>query len=90
MSETYIESISGENVSLIRDFCTVKNEDDLDYFKNYLIFNGLLDSKQGIAKTQLYILEDDTGHKKILGFYSIRCSSLIMDGEGRRTCFRDC
>lgn len=28
--------------------------------------NGLLDSKQGIAMTQIYILEDDTGHKKYL------------------------
>ena len=83
MSEIYIEHINKENVSLIQDFCTVKNEKDNDYFKSYLMYNGLLDSEQGMAKTKLYIEEDDNGHKKILGFYSIRCSSLIMDsGEG--------
>lgn len=79
MSEIYIEHINKENVSLIQDFCTVKNEKDNDYFKSYLMYNGLLDSEQGMAKTKLYIEEDDNGHKKILGFYSIRCSSLIMD-----------
>lgn len=81
MPETYIEPISKDNVSLINEFCTVENESDSDYFKSYLIYNGLLDSSQGIAKTQLYILEDDNGNRKVLGFYSIRCSSLIMDGD---------
>lgn len=81
MSENYIEPVNNDNISLIKDFCTVENESDYDYFKSYLMYNGLLDSIQGLAKTLLYILEDDNGNKQVLGFYSIRCSSLIMDGE---------
>lgn len=79
MPEIYVEPICKEHISLIKDFCTVENASDLDYFKNYLMYNGLLDNEEGMAKTKLYISEDEKGNKKILGFYSIRCSSLIMD-----------
>jgi ribosomal protein S18 acetylase RimI-like enzyme len=79
MPKDYIEPLNKENISLKENFCTVENEDEFDYFKIYLDNNGLLDNKQGIAKTWIYIIEDDDGNRTMAGFYAIRCSSLIMD-----------
>ena len=55
MPKDYIEPLNKENISLKENFCTVENEDEFDYFKIYLDNNGLLDNKQGIAKTWIYI-----------------------------------
>lgn len=63
MPEIYVEPICKEHISLIKDFCTVENASDLDYFKNYLMYNGLLDNEEGMAKTKLYISEDE----KVIG-----------------------
>lgn len=80
--ECYIEQLEKEHVKLFPNFKVYENSDN-DYFNNYLRFNGLLDQEQGIAKTYLYIRETKD-KKEILGFYSLRASSLIIDyGEDK-------
>ncbi|MCH5209798.1 MAG: GNAT family N-acetyltransferase [Oscillospiraceae bacterium] len=78
MPEThrFIEPFSENIFHLVKDFSASEDSDD-DYFKRYLFFNGLIDNEQGVAKTYVY-LEECGDDKKILGFYSIRCSSLII------------
>lgn len=82
MVRRYIESLTYEHQPLISDFFVVESDNRNDYFKNYLMYNGMLDNEQGIAKTKVYIEEDDDGQKKIVGFYAIRASSLIIDTLG--------
>jgi len=78
----YIEPLDKSHVSLFDEFKAYEDEEN-DYFNNYLKLNGLLDQKQGIAKTYLYIKESKE-KKEILGFYSLRASSLIIDIEDVR------
>lgn len=78
----YIEPLDKSHVPLFDDFKAYEDEEN-DYFNNYLRMNGLLDQKQGIAKTYLYIKENKE-KKEILGFYSLRASSLIIDIEDAR------
>lgn len=80
MINNYIEQMHKKHIRLIRNFRATDINDSLgsDYFNNYLTYNGLLDNQQGIGKTFLYIR--DTGKEQILlGFYTLRCSSLIVD-----------
>lgn len=78
----YIEPLDESHVLLFDEFKAYEDEEN-DYFNNYLKLNGLLDQKQGIAKTYLYIKENKE-KKEILGFYSLRASSLIIDIEDVR------
>ncbi len=61
---------------LVFNFRTVQEDNKIDYFQNYLRYNALMDNQEGVAKTHLLI---DTVNQKdiILGFYTIRSSSLI-------------
>lgn len=80
-----IEPFSQNAFRLVQDFTAIENNAADDYFHQYLFFNGLIDNQDGTAKTYIYV-ERNGEHEKILGFYSIRCSSLIVnngDNGGR-------
>lgn len=76
MSDRIIEPFSKEHFPLLSDFY-VNDKNGYDYFRDYLVYNGLLDNQQGIAKSFVYVETTENG-KKILGFYAIRSSSLIL------------
>lgn len=76
--ERSIEPFSQNVFHLVKEFTAIENNAVDDYFHQYLCFNGLLDNQDGTAKTYIYV-ERDGEHEKILGFYSIRCSSLIVN-----------
>lgn len=73
-----IEQMTIEHIPLVYDF-NVIDEEGIDYFKNYLMTQALQDQKDGYANVQVLVREEDNGQKKLLGFYAIRCSSLIID-----------
>lgn len=77
MSDREIKPLTEEYIPLLSDFYA-EVKDGYDYFRDYLVNNGLLDNKQGIAKSYVYI-ETIGDCKKILGFYAVRSSSLIFD-----------
>ncbi len=75
-----IEQLNEEHRCLFDDFY-VEDEVNYDFFKNYLTRQSLADQKHGIAQTYLYIREDNEGKRSILGFYSLRSSSLIVEKD---------
>lgn len=80
MPERYLEPFNQGHIDLLSDFCVVE-KDEYDYFKDYLFTRAWIDNEQGIAKTIVYIEETEANgkiEKKLLGFYAIRCSSLII------------
>jgi N-acetylglutamate synthase-like GNAT family acetyltransferase len=80
----YFDLMSNEYSPLAFDF---RSDDriDKDYFKDFLVYNAIIDKQQGFGTTHLFIDEDEkTGKKKILGYYTLRCSSLIISSEGNK------
>jgi ribosomal protein S18 acetylase RimI-like enzyme len=79
----YFELVSKEYGSISFDFKSNDDDGFKDSFRDYLIQNAIIDQEKGIGTTHLFIDENDsTGEKKILGFYTLRCSSLIISSEG--------
>lgn len=83
----YKTKISEGNCSLVKDF-SVDDEKckNPEHYNIYLGQNALLDMKQGLGVTYLYIYHDDETKKdQIMGYISLRMSSLIKDmGETKK------
>ncbi len=76
----YITNLLDEHSSLFKSFFATEQIDN-DYFKKYLILHSLEDQKNGNAQTYLLIQENDNGEQELLGFYSLRASSLILEDD---------
>lgn len=77
----YFDLMTKEYHAIMFNF---KSNDDIldDSFRDFLIYNAVLDKEKGIGTTQLFIDEDEkTNIKTILGFYTLRCSSLIIGSK---------
>lgn len=74
-----IENLEKEHEKLFDEFHADAKDDD--YFRKYLKIRALKDQKNGIAQTFLFIRKDENGKKELLGFYSVRASSLIRLGD---------
>lgn len=77
----YKTKISKENFSLVKTF-SVNDEKckNPNHYNDYLGQNALLDMEQGLGVTYLFINQDDqTKEEQIMGYISLRMSSLIKD-----------
>ncbi len=84
MSTILVEPLEKKHRNLFSDFRVT--EEESDYFKKYLTRHALPDQEKGKARTYLCIERDSSGNDTLLGFYSLRASSLIieMDFEDKR------
>lgn len=81
------EKISIENADLCQHFSVNSTIcENPDHYNNYLKQNALMDYKQGLGVTYLYIDTDDiTQERKLMGYITLRSSSLIKDmGERKK------
>ena len=75
----YFVEFNNSHIPLCEKFKTLDLQpNECDYFQDYLAYNALLDCKQGLGKTFLFI-EEENEDKKIIGFYTLKASSLIIN-----------
>lgn len=83
----YKTKISKVNFSLVETF-SVNDEKckNPNHYNEYLRQNALLDMEQGLGVTYLFVEQnDETKEKHIMGYISLRMSSLIKDmGETKK------
>ncbi len=81
----YFDVFSEEYFPLAFNFKSVDDENS-DFFNNFLVQNALIDQRQGYGTTHIFLEVDekDSKNKRILGFFTLRCSSLIIRSEGFR------
>ena len=82
----YFSWMDKDHYSLASNFRTCdKQGNTLDYFTTYLTQDAIVNDKQGEGKTYLYIEKNDvTEDEKLLGFFTLRSSSLIVRGDDLR------
>jgi GNAT superfamily N-acetyltransferase len=54
--------------------------DNPTHYESYLTLCAITDNTNGHSKTHVYI-EEDGGAQRILGFITLRCSSVMISGE---------
>ncbi len=77
MNAILVEPLEKTHYKLFSDFRVT--EEKSDYFKTYLTLHALPDQEKGKARTYLCIERNSSGNDALLGFYSLRASSLIVE-----------
>lgn len=83
----YQELMSKEFINLATTFqVNPKSCDNPKHYENYIRYQAIMELKQGIGVTHIFIDEDEvTQEKRMMGYVTLRCSSLIKDvGESSR------
>jgi len=71
--------VNSENIGLAGQFSVNPSScENSNFYKDYLMFNALLDGRSGRNTTHLFI---DTEANRIMGFISLRASSIIYHDE---------
>ena len=75
----FIQPLDQTHRTLFEDFEAEDENVGRDSYKTYLKVNAEADQRKGNARTYLAIEENDEGKRTLVGFYSLRASSLIKD-----------
>lgn len=79
VNNTDFKIVNSENIGLAGQFSVNPSScENSDFYKDYLMFNALLDVRSGRSTTHLFI---DTDARRIMGFISLRASSIIYHDE---------
>ncbi len=87
MSGFCIEALNDSHREITKDFTAEENPNGTDFFNKYLNVSAPHDQKSGNAQTHLMIETDEGGKQTVVGFYSLRASSLVKytdDFDGAR------
>jgi len=78
-----MDLMSSDYIELAKQFrVNPKNCDNPEHYQNYIWQDSVLDHKQGMGVTHVFVNEnDETQEKQIAGYITLRSSSLIMDSE---------
>lgn len=77
-----IETFNKSHIPYINSFVTYdENNEEIPYFQDYLKYSALMDIKQGNGTTQVFF---DDEKKKIMGFYTLKCNSLIVQSDNAK------
>lgn len=80
VNEAYFDRVNSGNVGLAASFSVNPSScENSTFYKQYLQFSSLMDQRSGRNTTHLFI--DNTANR-IMGFVSLRASSIISQGEG--------
>ena len=81
VTEAYFTQVNSANIGLAATFSVNPSScENSSFYKEYLLFSALSDLRSGHTTTHLFI--DETANR-IMGFLSLRASSIISQGEGR-------
>ncbi|WP_099467729.1 GNAT family N-acetyltransferase [Konateibacter massiliensis] len=81
--ERYQTKINTKNIELAWAFKVSEDMcDNPQHYEDYLKYNALLDLNNGHGVTYLFIEADDSNNEKIIGYITLRMSSLIKDVDG--------
>lgn len=77
----YHDLMSNDYIELARSFkVNPKHCNNSEHYQNYICQDSILDHKQGMGVTHVFVDENEKmGEKKIAGYVTLRSSSLIMD-----------
>lgn len=81
MIDPYIEALNDSHRKITKDFIAETNPNGTDFFNRYLNISAPIDRKSGNAQTHIMIETDNDGRQTIVGFYSLRASSLVKDTD---------
>lgn len=76
----YQDLMSGKYAEIAREF-KVNPEKcaNPSHYEDFIRIDCHTDKKQGMGVTHVFVDEQQNGEKKIAGFITLRCSSLVMD-----------